>query len=157
MPDRIEGDGGVILISHPALLEVLEVIRKGITESKPYTDLDNGKKKAIKDKVQEKASLFLKALFRLTRGHRVVLVESQMPVDRWYKMTYSPFVSSSGDISTITIISATEGEHCRDVNTGKSDTTMSSARLPHKNSPSEFCIHLIKGLPGWRVVKNPER
>ncbi len=109
MPDRIEGDGGVILISHPALLEVLEVIRKGITESKPYTDLDNGKNKAIKDKVQEKASLFLKALFRLTRGHRVVLVESQKPVDRWYKMTYSPFVSSSGDISTITIISATGG------------------------------------------------
>jgi len=50
---KIEEDEGVILVSHLVLLEILEVIRKRITESEPYTDLDGNKRKEIKDKVQE--------------------------------------------------------------------------------------------------------
>lgn len=97
--DQIEEDEEVILVSHLVLLEVLEVIRKRITESEPYTDLDDSKKKEIKDKIQEKTNLFLKALSQLIREHRVALIDSQKPVDQWFKMTYSIFVSSSGDIS----------------------------------------------------------
>ena len=96
---QIEEDEGVILISHLVLLEVLEVIRKRITENEPYTDLGDDKKKEITDKVQEKTNLFLKALSRLIREHRVALIDSQKPVDQWFKATYSIFVSSSGDIS----------------------------------------------------------
>lgn len=97
---QIEEDEDVILVSHLVLLEVLEVIRKRITESEPYTDLDDNKKKEIKGKVQKKTSLFLKALSHLIREHRVALIDSQKPVDQWFGMTYSIFISSSGDIST---------------------------------------------------------
>jgi len=51
---QIEEDEDVILVSHLVLLEVLEVIRKRITESEPYTDLDDNKKKEIKGQGSEK-------------------------------------------------------------------------------------------------------
>lgn len=98
--DQIKKDDEVILVSHLVLLEVLEVIRKRITETEPYTDLDDDKKDKIKRIIQEKTNLFINGLSRLVRERRVALVNSQESVDTWFKTTYSIFTSSFGDIST---------------------------------------------------------
>lgn len=98
--DQIEEDEEVILVSHLVLLEVLEVIRKRITEREPYTELNDEKKKKIMDKIQEKTNVFLKSLSQLVKEHKVALIDSQEPVDKWFKRTYSIYISSSGGIST---------------------------------------------------------
>lgn len=97
--DRIEKDEEVILVSHLVLLEVLEVIRKRITEREPYTEFNDEKKKEIMDKIQKKTNVFLRSLSQLIKEHKVALIDSQEPVDKWFKRTYSIYISSSGDIS----------------------------------------------------------
>jgi predicted nucleic acid-binding protein len=98
--DQIKEDDEVILVSHLVLLEVLEVIRKRITQMEQYTSLDDNKKEEIKDKIQEKTNNFIEILYRLVQEHRVALVNSQESVDTWFKATYSIFTTSFGDIST---------------------------------------------------------
>ncbi|MFA7073516.1 MAG: hypothetical protein HQP72_05830 [Methanoculleus sp.] len=100
MIDQIKEDDEVILVSHLVLLEVLEVIRKRITQMEQYTSLDDNKKEEIKDKIQEKTNNFIEILYRLVQEHRVALVNSQESVDTWFKATYSIFTTSFGDIST---------------------------------------------------------
>lgn len=97
--EQIENDNEVILVSYLVLLEVLEVMRKRITEKEPYTTLDDDKKKEIKDKVQKKTDLFLESLSQLVKDHKVAIVNSQEPVDKWFKTTYSILRASFGDIS----------------------------------------------------------
>lgn len=98
--DQIEEADEVILVSHLVLLEVLEVIRKRITEQEPYTNLDRTRKEEIKDKVQEKTHLFIKSLSQLMKEHKVALISPQEPVETWFNRTYSIFTSSFGDVST---------------------------------------------------------
>jgi predicted nucleic acid-binding protein len=98
--DQIKEDDEVILVSHLVLLEVLEVIRKRITQMEQYTSLDDNKKEENKDKIQEKTNNFIEILYRLVQEHRVALVNSQESVDTWFKATYSIFTTSFGDIST---------------------------------------------------------
>ena len=97
--DQIKEDEEVILVSHLVLLEVLEVIRKRVTEKEPYSELNDEKKKEIMAKIQEKTNVFLKSLSQLIKEHKVALIDSQEPVDKWFKRTYSIYISSSGDIS----------------------------------------------------------
>jgi len=103
--EQIEKDNGVILISYLVLLEVLEVMRKRITEREPHTNLDEDKKKEVKDKVQEKTDIFLESISQLAKNRKVAFINSQEPLDKWLKKTYSIFRTSFGDISTPNYIS----------------------------------------------------
>ena len=58
---QIEEDEGVILISHLVLLEVLEVIRKRITENEPYTDLGDDKRRRSRIRFRKRRISSLKS------------------------------------------------------------------------------------------------
>ncbi len=104
--EQIENDGEVILVSYLVLLEVLEVMRKRIAERESYTNFDDDKKKEIKDKVQEKADIFLESISQLAKDRKVAFINSQEPLDKWLKTTYSIFKVSFGDVSTPNYISS---------------------------------------------------
>lgn len=104
--EQIEKDDEIILVSYLVLLEVLEVMRKRITEREPYTIFDEDKKKEIKDKVQEKTDIFLESISQLAQDRKVAFINSQEPLDKWLTKTYSIFRVSFGDVSTPNYISS---------------------------------------------------
>ncbi len=99
---RAEKNGDIIILSTLSILEVMEVIRKRVTERERFSDLTSKSKTEIENKVNEKIRRFIDETTRLEKLKRLLVINPSDSLDTYLKEVLRLFASNFGDIDKST-------------------------------------------------------
>lgn len=96
--ERIDKGGDIALVSTLVMLEILEVIRKRITEAENYVGLTESAKRGIESKIKGKTREFIDKMTRLVGQGKAMLVDPDESLVDYFKKTLSLFLPYLGDV-----------------------------------------------------------
>jgi predicted nucleic acid-binding protein len=97
--ERIDHGNDMVLISRLVILEVLEVIRKRITERENYVGLSESVKQQIKRKVDAKTIQFIDKVTKLAGQGKAQIVDPDTSIRQYFESALKVFQPYFGDIS----------------------------------------------------------
>lgn len=96
---RIEEGDDIALISSLIMLEIIEVIRKRITENESYVGLTADVKQKIKTSIDEKTREFIDKVTKLVAQGKAEIRNPEEPLEGYLKETLALFSPNFGEIS----------------------------------------------------------
>jgi len=96
--DRIEKSDDTVIISTLVILEIIEVIRKRITEKEGYVGLTEPAKRRIRTKIENKTREFIDKMTKLAHTGKAILADPDKSVKDYLQNTLNLCFTCFGDI-----------------------------------------------------------
>lgn len=97
MKKAMEKDNQII-VSTLNILEIVEVIRKRITEKEYFVGLNQTAKSEIKNKIDQKTKDFMKIIMELSAQNKLMLTNPAKSVNEYFEDTFRLFAAYFGNV-----------------------------------------------------------